>query len=76
MTLEEKFKKVEGNNVVVMTQTRGFAVGEISGYHFLNIGQPKKTIEKAIERDTWMSAQEALEYGLLDKVVESYADIS
>lgn len=39
-------------------------------------GKDRKTIEKAIDRDTWMSAQEALEFGLLDKVVESYADIS
>lgn len=38
-------------------------------------GKDRKTIEKAIDRDTWMSAQEALEFGLLDKVVESYADI-
>ncbi len=33
------------------------------------------TIEKAIDRDTWMSAQEALEFGLLDKVVTSYKDL-
>lgn len=38
-------------------------------------GKDRKTIEKSIDRDTWMSAQEALEFGLLDKVVESYADI-
>lgn len=38
-------------------------------------GKDRKTIEKAIERDTWMSAEEALEYGLLDKVVKSYAEI-
>ncbi len=39
-------------------------------------GKDRATIEKAIDRDTWYSAQEALEFGLLDKVVESYADIS
>ena len=39
-------------------------------------GKDRATIERAINRDMWMSAQEALEYGLLDKVVESYADIS
>lgn len=38
-------------------------------------GKDRARIEKAIDRDTWMSAQEALEFGLLDKVVESYADI-
>lgn len=38
-------------------------------------GKDRKTIEKAIDRDMWMSTQEALEFGLLDKVIESYADI-
>jgi len=38
-------------------------------------GKDQATIERAIDRDTWMSASEALAYGLLDKVVESYADI-
>ncbi len=39
-------------------------------------GKDTKTIDKAIDRDTWMSAQEALEFGLLDKVVTSYKDLS
>lgn len=38
-------------------------------------GKNFATIEKAIDRDTWMTAQEALEFGLLDKVVNSYKDI-
>jgi ATP-dependent Clp protease protease subunit len=38
-------------------------------------GKDRKTIEKAIDRDTWMSAEEALEYGLLDKVVSSFSEI-
>ena len=39
-------------------------------------GKTPQEIDRAIDRDTWYSAQEALEFGLLDKVVESYADIS
>ena len=35
-------------------------------------GKDFATIEKAIDRDTWMTAQEALEFGLLDGVVDSY----
>lgn len=38
-------------------------------------GKGRAAIEKAINRDMWMSAEEALEFGLLDKVVESYDDI-
>lgn len=35
-------------------------------------GKDADTIERAIDRDTWLSAEEALEFGLLDAVVESY----
>jgi ATP-dependent Clp protease protease subunit len=38
-------------------------------------GKDKKIIDKAIDRDNWMSAQEALEFGLLDKVVSSMKDV-
>jgi ATP-dependent Clp protease, protease subunit len=38
-------------------------------------GKDAKTIERAIDRDTWMSAHEALEFGLLDKIVKSYKDL-
>ena len=38
-------------------------------------GKDAKTIDKAIDRDTWMSAQEALEFGLLDAIVKSYKDL-
>lgn len=36
-------------------------------------GKTTDEIAKAIDRDTWMSAHEALAYGLLDGVVESFA---
>jgi len=39
-------------------------------------GKDFKTIEKAIDRDTWMTAEEALNFGLLDKVVSSYKEIA
>ncbi|MGB7978709.1 MAG: ATP-dependent Clp protease proteolytic subunit [Chlamydiales bacterium] len=38
-------------------------------------GKDRKTIEKAIDRDNWMSAEEALHFGLLDKVVTSMKDV-
>lgn len=33
-------------------------------------GQPIEKIEKDTDRDNWMTAQEALEYGLVDKILE------
>lgn len=38
-------------------------------------GKDFATIEKAIDRDTWMTAKEALEFGLLDGLVNSFNDI-
>lgn len=35
-------------------------------------GQPKEVVEKAIDRDSWMSAEEAKAFGLLDGIVDSY----
>lgn len=39
-------------------------------------GKDPKIIDRAIDRDTWMSAQEALEFGLLDKIVTSYKELA
>lgn len=39
-------------------------------------GQPFERIEADTERDNYMRAQEALEYGLVDKVITSRADAS
>lgn len=37
-------------------------------------GQPVETIEKDSDRDNFMSAEEAMKYGLVDKVINSRAD--
>src|SRR3990167_8160326 len=38
-------------------------------------GKDSKQIEKAIDRDNWMTAEEAMEFGLLDKIVTSMKDV-
>jgi ATP-dependent Clp protease protease subunit len=38
-------------------------------------GKDKKTVEKAIDRDNWMTPEEAMSFGLLDQIVSSYKDI-
>jgi ATP-dependent Clp protease, protease subunit len=35
----------------------------------------KAEIAKAIDRDNWMTAQEALSFGLLDKVIDKYSEM-
>lgn len=39
-------------------------------------GRERREIEKALDRDTWMSAEEAKKFGLIDGIVESYTDIN
>jgi len=34
-----------------------------------------KEIKKALDRDNWFSAEEALEYGLIDKVIHSRSEL-
>ena len=38
-------------------------------------GKSREEIKKAIDRDNWFTAEEALEYGLLDKVVHSRSEL-
>ena len=35
-----------------------------------NTGQPLEVIEKDTDRDNYMTAEEALKYGIIDKVIE------
>ena len=39
-------------------------------------GQPLKVIDEAMERDKFMSTEEALEFGLLDKIIKHRADVN
>lgn len=36
-----------------------------------NTGQPLKKVEKDVDRDYWMTAKEAMDYGIVDKVIDS-----
>lgn len=39
-------------------------------------GQGKEAIERAIDRDRWFTPEEAMEFGLLDRIVHSFADLA
>lgn len=45
------------------------------GIYVKKTGKDKATIEKALDRDTWMSPEEALNFGLIDHIVTSYKEI-
>lgn len=38
-------------------------------------GKDAETIERVIDRDTWLSAQEALAFGLLDGIITSFKEL-
>jgi ATP-dependent Clp protease protease subunit len=38
-------------------------------------GQKREIVEKKLDRDTWMTSEEAKAFGLLDKIVTSYKEI-
>jgi ATP-dependent Clp protease protease subunit len=44
---------------------------KLNGIMAERTGQPFERIEKDTDRDYFMSAQEALDYGIIDKVIES-----
>jgi len=49
---------------------------QLVAIYMLQTGKSVSEIEKAIDRDTWMTAEEALQFGLLDKIVNSYKDMN
>jgi ATP-dependent Clp protease, protease subunit len=38
-------------------------------------GQPLEKVQIDIERDNWMSPEEAIEYGLISRVIESRSEL-
>lgn len=38
-------------------------------------GKPAETIQKDADRDLWMSAEEALEYGIIDKIITNRGEM-
>ena len=45
---------------------------KLNGILAANTGKPLETIERDTERDNYMSAQEAMEYGLIDRVITGH----
>lgn len=50
--------------------------GQLNQLYAKHTGQPIEQIEKDIDRDRFLSADEAKEYGLIDKVIVANAELS
>ncbi len=48
---------------------------KINGIYAEETGRPLKEIAKATDRDNWMSAEEALEFGLVSRIISSRQDL-
>jgi len=47
----------------------------LNGIYHRHTGQPLDVIEKALERDNFMSSEDAKEFGIVDEVVETRPDL-
>jgi ATP-dependent Clp protease protease subunit len=61
--------KIQAELILHMKRT----MAELIAQH---TGQPVETIQRDSDRDRWFTAAEALDYGLVDHVVESAHDVS
>lgn len=48
---------------------------KIAELYYKETGQPIERVQRDIERDYWMSAQEALDYGLISKIITNRNEI-
>ena len=55
--------KIHADRIIKMRETLNSILAE-------KTGKPIEIIEKDTDRDNFMSAKEAMEYGLIDKVIE------
>lgn len=63
------------NLEIQAVQGRRFREAQIEVLH-RSTGQPKDRLRKDIERDFYLSAREALEYNLIDKLIEHQGSVS
>ena len=38
-------------------------------------GQPRDVVAKALDRDKWMSPEEALDFGLIDRIIHNFSEL-
>lgn len=67
MVLQDKLQKLKFMQTIIKTREK------LNQLLSQKTGQPIEVINRDTERDHWMTAQEALEYGLIDGILEKKA---
>jgi hypothetical protein len=62
--------EIEENYVNLLEEVAGADASWQQGSSFFRSDKPIEEVAKDTERDNWMSAQDAVNYGLIDSVVE------
>ena len=60
----------QASDIAIQAKEILYTRNRLNEIYVKHTGQPMDVIEKSMERDNFMSAQEALEFGLIDKVIE------
>ena len=63
--------KGQASDLVILANEIARVKSQLNGMYALHTGQPVDVVEKAMERDCWMDAQEAISFGLIDSVLEA-----
>lgn len=62
---------VQASDMQIEAQHMQYIKDKMNRYLSENTGQPLETVVKDTDRDHWMTAEEAVNYGLIDSVVEN-----
>jgi len=60
----------QASDIAIQAKEILYTRNRLNEIYVKHTGQSLDVIEKSMERDNFMSAQEALEFGLIDKVIE------
>lgn len=60
----------QASDIAIQAKEILYTRNRLNEIYVKHTGQPLEVIEQSMERDNFMSAQEALAFGLIDKVIE------
>lgn len=65
----------QGSDIQIHARETQRVSDQLNGLYARHTGKDIKTIEKDMNRDNYMSAEQAVEYGMIDAIITSRADV-